>query len=252
MEKIFIIIIIFVGLIPLAFGEVFIQNDQQYIGDDNALHIVGEIINNLQVPLNQINIHVTLLDEDGNLIAIKETSSLVNTIMPGMKSPFDLVLTDYEVKKTKSYSFELDYKVSPPKNRAIDITESELSRDNYNNLMITGTVINRGDITANTVAVIATLYDNEGNVAAVSRVHPEPDYLRANDYAFFVISIPDKIQTNGINDYTLIAESEEYAAVPEFPAGTFVLLVGTLCAYIGITKYSGKIIPNLISVTNLR
>ena len=172
--------------------------------------------------------------------------------MPGMKSPFDLVLTDNEVKKTKSYSFELDYKVSPPKNQAIDITESELSRDNYNNLMITGTVINRGDITANTVAVIATLYDNEGNVAAVSRIHPQPDYLRANDYAFFVVSIPDKIQTNGINDYTLIAESEEYAAVPEFPAGTFVLLVGTLFTYIGITRYSGRIIPNLISVTNLR
>ncbi len=252
MEKFFIITIIFVGLIPLAFGEVFIQNDQQYIGDDKALHIVGEIINNLEVPLNQINVHVTLLDEDGNLIATKETSSLVNTIMPGMKSPFDLVLTDNEVKKTKSYSFELDYKVSPPKNQAIDITESELSRDNYNNLMITGTVINRGDITANTVAVIATLYDNEGNVAAVSRVHPEPDYLRANDYVFFVVSIPDKIQTNGINDYTLIAESEEYAAVPEFPVGTFVLLVATLSAYIGITRYSGRIIPNLISATNLR
>ena len=252
MEKFFIITIIFVGLIPLAFGEVFIQNDQQYIGDDKALHIVGEIINNLEVPLNQINVYVTLLDEDGNLIATKETSSLVNTIMPGMKSPFDLVLTDNEVKKTKSYSFELDYKVSPPKNQAIDITESELSRDNYNNLMITGTVINRGDITANTVAVIATLYDNEGNVAAVSRIHPQPDYLRANDYAFFVVSIPDKIQTNGINDYTLIAESEEYAAVPEFPVGTFVLLVATLSAYIGITRYSGRIIPNLISATNLR
>jgi hypothetical protein len=252
MEKIFIIIIIFAVLTPLAFGEVFVQNDQQYIGDDDALHIVGEIINNLEFPLNQINVHVTLLDEDGHLIATKETSSLVNTIMPGMKSPFDLVLIDNEAKKTKSYSLELDYKVSPPKNQVIDITESELSRDNYNNLMITGTVTNRGDITANTVAVIATLYDNEGNVAAVSRVHPEPGYLRADDYTFFVVSIPDKIQTSGINDYTLIAESEEYAAVPEFPVGTFVLLVGTLSAYIGITRYSGRIIPNLISATNLR
>jgi len=252
MEKIFIITIIFVGLMPLAFGEVFIENDQQYTGDDDALHIVGEIINNLEVPLNQINVHVTLLDEDGHLIATKVTSSLLNTIMPGMKGPFDLILTDNEAKKTKSYSLELDYKVSPPKNQVIDITESELSRDNYNNLMITGTVTNRGDITANTVAVIATLYDNEGNVAAVSRVHPEPDYLRADDYAFFVVAIPDKIQTSEINDYTLIAESEEYAAVPEFPIGTLVLLVVTLSAYIGITRYSGRIIPNLISATNLR
>ena len=252
MEKIFAIIIIFVGLMPFAFGEVFIQNDQQYIGDDDALHIVGEIKNDLEVPLNQINVHVTLLDENGHIITIKETSSLVNTIMPSMKGPFDLVLTNNEAKKTKSYSLELDYKVSHPKNQVIDITESELSRDNYNNLIITGIVTNKGDITANTVAVIATLYDKEGNVAAVSRVHPEPDYLRVDDNAFFLVAIPDKIQTSEINDYTLIAESEEYAAVPEFPVGTLVLLVGALSVYIGITRYSGRIITNLISATNLK
>ena len=252
MEKFFIIIIIFAGITPLAFGEAFIQNDQQYIGDDGAFHIVGEIKNNLEAPLNQINVQVTLLDENKQLIGIKETSSLVNIIMPGMKGPFDLILTNDEAKKTKSYSLKLDYKVSPPKNQVIDIIESELSRDNYNNLMITGTVTNKGDITANTVAVIATLYDKEGNVAAVSRIHPEPDYLRAEDNAFFLVVIPDKIQTSEINDYTLIAESEEYAAVPEFPVGTLVLLVGALSVYIGITRYSGRIITNLISATNLK
>jgi len=237
---------------PLAFGEAFIQNDQQYIGDDGALHIVGEIKNNLEAPLTQISIHVTLLDENKQVIATKEVSSLVNIIMPGMMGPFDLVLINNEVKKVKSYSLELDYKISAPKNQVIDITESELSRDNYNNLMITGTVTNKGDITANTIAVIATLYDKEGNVAAVSRVHPEPDYLRTDDNAFFLVAIPDKIQTNGIKDYTLVAESEEYAAVPEFPVGTLVLLAGTLSAYIGITRYSGRIITNLISATNLK
>ncbi len=244
--------IIFAGITPLAFGNVLIQNDQQYSGDDGSLHIVGEIKNNLDSPVNQINVHVTLLDENNYIIQTKEASSLVNVIMPGMKGPFDLVLTNDEAKKTKSYSLKIDYKVSHPKNQVIDIIESELSRDNYNNLMITGTVTNKGDITANTVAVIATLYDKEGNVAAVSRVHPEPDYLRVDDNTFFVIVIPDKIQNSGINDYTLIAESEEYAAVPEFPLGTLVLLVGALSVYIGITRYSGKITANLISATNLK
>ncbi|MDC4231548.1 MAG: DUF3426 domain-containing protein [Nitrosopumilus sp.] len=252
MEKFLIITIIFVGLMPLAFGDVIIQNDQQYIGDDNSLHIVGEIQNNLEMPLNQISIHVTLLDEDNQIITTKETSSLVNIIMPGMKGPFDLILTNNEAKKTKSYSLELDYKISSPKNQVIEITESKISRDNHNNLLITGTVSNRGDITANTIAVIATLYDKEGNVASVSRVHPEPDYLRAEDNAFFLVAMPDKIQTSEINGYTLIAESEEYAAVPEFPIGTLVLLVGSLSAYIGITKFSGRIITNLISATSLK
>ena len=59
-------------MIPLAFGEVYIQNDQQYIGDDGSLHIVGEIKNNLEAPLNQINVHVSLLDENKHVITTKE------------------------------------------------------------------------------------------------------------------------------------------------------------------------------------
>ena len=252
MEKFFIIIFLFSGIIPPVFGEAFIENDQQYIGDDNSLHIVGEITNNLKIPLSQINVLITLLDENKKSIAVKEVNSLVNTIMPGMKGPFELVLTNNEARNIESYSLKLVYEMSQPKSQVIDITESKLSTDKYNNLMITGIVKNNGDITANTVAIVATLYDIEGNVAAVSRAHPEPDYLGVNENTFFLVTIPDRIQNNQIKDYTLVAESEEYAAVPEFPIGTFVLLVVTLSAYIGITRYSGRIITNLISATNLK
>ncbi|QUC65624.1 DUF3426 domain-containing protein [Nitrosopumilus sp. K4] len=235
---------------PAVFAEVSIQNDQTYLGDDGALHIVGEIQNDLNTPLNQISIHATLYDKNNQVIGVEETSSLVNIIMPEMKGPFDFILTDSESKKTKSYSLDLKYKVSSPKNQVIDITSSKLSRDNLDNLMITGTVVNRGEITANTIAVIATLYDKEGNVAAVSRVHPEPDYLRTDDETFFLVTIPDKTQTINIEDYSLVAESEEYAAVPEFPIGSLVLLGGSLSAYVGITRFSGRIITNLVSAAN--
>ena len=252
MEKIFVIGIIFASITPFAFADVYIQNDQQYIGDDGAVHIVGEIVNELGIPLNQIHVKIDLFDENEQLIQSKETNSLVNTIMPGMKGPFDLILTNSEAKNAKSYSMELSFQSSPPKSQVIDITESELTRDNHNNLMITGTVVNNGEITANMVSVIATLYDKQGNVAAVSKVNPEPDYLRAEDSAFFLLSVPDKIQTEEINEYTLIAESEEFAAVPEFPIGTAILLILTLSAYIGITRYSGKIVTNIFSATNLK
>ena len=252
MERIFIMIFLFAGIIPSVFGEAFIENDQQFIGDDKSLHVVGEITNNLKVPLSQINVIITLFDENKNQILVKEVNSLVNTIMPGMKGPFELVLPSNEAKDTKSYSLNLDYELSHPKSQVIDITESELSTDNHNNLIITGIVKNNGYITANTVAIIATLYDIEGNVAGVSRIHPEPDYLGVNDNTFFLVTIPDKIQNEQIKEYTLVAESEEYAAVPEFPIGTLVLLVVTLSVYVGVTRHSGKIITNLISATNLK
>jgi hypothetical protein len=249
-KKYFIILFALSFAIPAAFAEVTIQNDQHYLGDDGAFHVVGEIQNNLDSPLNQVNVFVTLYDENNNVVVTKETRSLVNTIMPEMKGPFDFIFTDINPEQIKSYSLDLDYSISEPKSQVIGITYSELTRDSHNNLIISGTVENSGEFTANTVAVIATLYDRYGNVAAVSRIHPEPDYLGSDEDTFFVVSVLDKNQISEVTDYTLVAESEEYAAVPEFPIGSLVLLAGSVSVYIGITRYSGRIITNLISATN--
>ena len=61
--------IIFASMTPSAFADEYIQNDQQYIGDDGAVHIVGEILNNLGIPLNQIHVKIDLFDENQQLIA---------------------------------------------------------------------------------------------------------------------------------------------------------------------------------------
>ncbi|MDH3611148.1 MAG: DUF3426 domain-containing protein [Nitrosopumilus sp.] len=250
MKKYFIMLFTLSFIVPVAFAEVSIINDQNYVGDDGTFHIVGEIQNNLDFPLNQVKVFVTLYDEYNNVIASKDTRTLVNTINPEMKGPFDFIFVDISPEQVNSYSLDLDYSISEPKGQVIGVTSSELSRDNFNNIIISGTVENNGEITANTVAVIATLYDKNGHVAAVSRIHPEPDYLGSYEDTFFVVSIPDKNQISDVTDYTVVAESEEYAAVPEFPVGSLVLLAGSVSAYIGITRYSGRFITNLISATN--
>ncbi len=237
-----------IGL-PCAWGELSIHNDQQYFGDDGALHIVGEIQNNFNVPLNQIEIEAKLFS-NGFLVDTVKTSSMLNTIMPKMKGPFDIIILGDDTKAIDEYALEINYKLSEPKNQVIDIIKSDFSIDNSNNLVITGTVVNRGDITANTVVVVATLYDRNGNVAAVSKTHVEPDYLRSYDEAFFFVSVPDKIQSNLVVDYSLVAESEEYTAVPEFPFGSMMLLISSVSAYVGLTRYSSRVIANLVSATS--
>lgn len=242
-------------LLPLIFGisnawaELSIENDQQYLVDDGSLHIVGEIRNDLNVPLNQIYIHATLYS-NGQIIHETSGSSLVNTIMPGMKGPFDIIILGEKTKLVDNYSLELDYKITVPKNQVIEITTSKINRDNLDNLFITGTVANQGEITANTVTVVATLYDRDGKVVAVSKTHTEPDYLRASDETFFLVSLPDKFQANDVVDYTLVAESEEYAPVPEFPLGTLLLLASSVSVYILFTRYSSRVITNLVSASN--
>ena len=232
-----------------AWGEISIQNDQQFFGDDGSLHIVGEIKNNFNVPINQIKIDATLYS-NGILVDTMKTSPMLNTLMPEMKNPFDIIITGYVAKEIDEYSLSVSYKIAEPKSQVIEITTSDFSRDNFDNLVITGTVTNKGEITTNTIVVVATLYDKNGNVAAVSKAYVEPDYLRANDESFFFIPIPDKIHSKSIVDYSLTAESEEYTAVPEFPLGSMVLLTASVSSYVVLTRYSSKVIGNLVSAVN--
>ncbi len=249
MEKYLIVLLPLIFGISNAWAELSIENDQQYLVDDGSLHIVGEIRNNLNVPLNQINIHATLYS-NGQIIHETSGSSLVNTIMPGMKGPFDIIILGEKTKLVDNYSLKLDYKITDPKKQVIEITTSKINRDNLDNLFITGTVANQGEITANTVTVVATLYDRDGKVVAAYKNHTEPDYLRASDETFFLVSLPDKFQANDVVDYTLVAESEEYAPVPEFPLGTLLLLASSVSVYILFTRYSSLVITNLVSASN--
>ena len=246
--SLFLILLAFV--VPNAFAEVYVDNDHKYLGDDGTIHIVGEIINESDKPINQVNV-IAIFYSDGNSVYQTSTENLTSIIMPGMNGIFDLMVTE-NISDVDYYTLDVDYKVTQPKDQVIEITSSELSYGPVDNIAIQGTVANNGEITANMVKVIATLYDRDGNVIAVSQTRTEPDYLRANDESFFLIPILDKTQASEMVDYSLVAESEEYTAVPEFPLGSGVLLVASLSAYIALTKNPSIVTRSLGHLSNPR
>ncbi|SVC21471.1 uncharacterized protein METZ01_LOCUS274325, partial [marine metagenome] len=67
MKKITLFLLLAVFTIPNAFAEVYIDNDRKYIGDDGTIHIVGEIINESEQPINQVNV-IAIFYSDGNSI----------------------------------------------------------------------------------------------------------------------------------------------------------------------------------------
>ena len=250
LKKLSLFLILLVFAIPSAFAEVYIDNDHKYLGDDGTIHIVGEIINESDKPINQVNV-VAIFYSDGSSVYQASTENLTNIIMPGMKGAFDLMMTE-DIGHVDHYLLDIDFKITQPKDQVIEIISSEFTRGPLDNIAIQGTVANNGDITANMVKVIATLYDRDGNVVAVSETRTEPDYLRANDESFFVIPILDKTQTNKIVDYPLVAESDEYTAVPEFPLGSGILLMASLSAYIALTKNPSIVTRGLVRISNPR
>lgn len=233
-----LVLMVMLAAAPLAWAEVAVQNDRMYTGSDGALHIVGEVQNDLGAPLGQIRLTATIYDGQGNVIATTDGWSLVNTVMPGMRGPFDLVMAEPAARQAADYTIETDYLVLAPKSQVMDVTSVELERSGQGDLFITGTVANHGETTANMISIVATLYDRNGDVATVARAQPEPDYLRANHEGAFVVPLPEKDQTADISGYMLVAESEEYAAVPEFPIGSSLVLAASAAGYILLSRYS--------------
>lgn len=229
-------------MLGVAAAEPLILNDQKYVSSDGTLHIVGEVDNNLDVPIGQVKIHASLYSDSGALLGDISSDAKVNSIYPGMKAPFDIIISDIHRDDVQAYVLDLDYAVAQPKSQAMGIESSDLYHDGLDNLVISGTVSNNGDITANAVSVVATLYDARGDVVAVSESHTEPDYLRSSGEAFFLVTVPDRAQADVV-DYALVAESEEYAAVPEFPLGSGLLLALSVFAYLALTKYWAKTAP---------
>ena len=252
MKKFIIAFIPFLLFLQPAFADVFIQNDQPYIDDDGTLHIVGEIENNTNVPLNQIKITAKLLDGDGFQIGQISGDTTTNVLMPGMNSGFDIIITGYDLHAITNYDLEFDYKITNPKNQAIEIISSELKQDSQGNLVISGMLENQGEITANMINVIATLYDRDGNVVTISNVRIQPDFLRSGDSTFFIVPIYEKSQSVFVVDYTLIAESDEYAVVPEFPLGSGALLIASVSSYIILSRNPEKVINTISKISHFK
>ena len=238
-KLVFLIPLLF--LVQPAFGEIIVENDQTYIGNDGIIHIVGEIKNDSKSPVNKIKIIAILIDEDGKVLDTINGKIMSNIIMPGMKGSFDIITNEKNVDSVLDYNLGFEYKLAAPKNQVIEIVSSEMKRDQLNNLIISGTIENNGEITANMINVVATLYDRDGKVLTVSKIQTQPDFLRAGEESYFLVPIYEKNQSMNVAEYTIIAESDEYAAVPEFPLGSGALLIISVSSYVIFSRNPERI-----------
>ena len=228
-------------LIQPAFGDIVIENDQTYIGNDGIMHIVGEIKNDSKSPVNKIKIIATIVDVNGKVLEKIDGKVLTNIIMPGMTGSFDIIANEKKVDNILDYDLGIEYKLAAPKNQVIEIVSSEMKRDQLDNLIISGTIENNGEITANMINVVATLYDRDGRVLTVSKIQIQPDFLRAGEESHCLVPIYEKNQSMNVADYSIIAESDEYAAVPEFPLGSGALLIISVSSYVIFSRNPERI-----------
>ena len=231
-------------------GTVAVLNDRLVADGDGTLWLAGEVRNGLDVPLRSTEVTAMLYSETGQLVGTAASSAMVDSIVPGMSAPFVLDAGGH-AGSVAGYTLSVGYEVAGPKGRVIDVTSSQVASDAFGNVMVTGTVVNNGDITANEVSVVATLYGRDGGVIAAGSGRPDRDYLRASEEAFFLVAFPGEA-AGAVAGHAVVAESEEYAAVPEFQLGAGALLAASVIGYVGLSRYWGRAIAGIAAAADPR
>jgi hypothetical protein len=214
-----------------ALGEVVIlDNHSSYIALSGALHVVGEVNNTGETNVKNIVISVTYFDMDDRAIASGSSSVLQDILLPGMKAPFDAVLTGSSVvQQVDRYELEVSFfETDIVLNRTLLVQSYSFLSNITGSFVVIVEVKNSGTEISNATNAVTTCYDSSGTVVAAK----QSDLMNLNPgkTGYFVIII-DEPQSTKVTSYEVSAISSEAIIIPEFSSTLMILLVGCLLAF---------------------
>lgn len=152
-----------------------ILSHQSYV-DDGWFHIVGEVRNNSDTPMEFVKIVATLYDDAGQVVGTDFTYTEIDVIPPGGKSPFETGTDEWE--GATNYKLQVQGNVGTlPRQDIVILGHSHYADSGW--LHVRGEVQNTGDTPAEFVKIVVTLYDAAGNVVGTDFTYTDLDVVPA-------------------------------------------------------------------------
>jgi len=155
---------------------------------DNTLTIVGEVRNDSHLDVGQAIVNATFYDTDGQVIGEVSGSTLLQTLAPGIRSPFMITLphpaglANYSLRATGR---PISLTTTPPELGVVNTRRFEDAAGFYH---VAGVVENKSRQHVEQARVIVTLYDRGGRVINVAFAYPQPSSLSPGDRADFDVT----------------------------------------------------------------
>lgn len=188
--------------------------------------VVGEVRNDSPEKIGWVQVRGTFYDSAGQLIHLAEGPVQLGELRPGEKGPFGIYINDTAVSESiANYTLmaELDSDFLRDKQAALKVVvdkhgmvESESGLPLF---QVTGNVTNTGNLPAQSVYVIASFYDTEGDFIDFDITPTSPTSIPSGESAEFMIvtvvgnygNWTEEIQR--IASVNATAESSDYLAV---------------------------------------
>jgi hypothetical protein len=147
-------------------------------------HIIGEVRNNANVPMEVVKIIATLYDQDNKVSGTSYNYPIIDVIPPGGKSPFEIGTDKWE--GTTSYKLQVQGREGDLPRQDLVILSSESYKAN-GWLHILGEVKNTGETEAKLVELIISLYDVNGILVGFTYTYTTLDTIPPGETSPFEV-----------------------------------------------------------------
>ncbi len=199
-----------------AAASVEMRDVYGYLDEFGYYVVIGEVVNVDSTPIHFVEIIVTFLDKDRELLYQLPVSAALETIHPGQTSPFEVTLRDTEdAALVRSYEVEIgDAAPTTSKESKLSVIFHKLEISE-NTIVVSGRIVNDGvSVSTNTKAMVV-LYDIIGEPLRFSAVFTDPIDILA--FASGVFSVSFKVDdTANLSGYAISSESSWYRETERF------------------------------------
>lgn len=223
------------------FSDFELISSADYLDAAGIYHIVGEIENTSDRVAEFVEITATLYDANQVVVGRPFGYAFIDVMRPGERSAFNLIFADSsQASKIASYSLNVSASPTIDKPRNLEVIPGDSYIDMAGFYHHVGEVVNNGPETATFVEVSGAFYDSNGRAVDAAFGHTSPENIPAGgktSYELLVIG-PNvaQIETASIN-----ADSEEYATIPEFPAGMLAVVAGIMGGVVLVRRFRGRL-----------
>ncbi|MEZ4869645.1 MAG: LysM peptidoglycan-binding domain-containing protein [Caldilineaceae bacterium] len=155
--------------------------------------LLGEVKNDTDTALEQVQVAAVLLDAQGRETARAETLVALDLVEPGDLAPFALL---FDNQPTQYDRYQITVKHAVPAYvgsyyRDLEVNRLESARERYSSYTVSGAILNRGPEEAVSVQVVLVAYDSLERVVAMRKVDPDYNVVpRGGEASFTAILTP--------------------------------------------------------------
>ncbi len=161
-----------------------LMGTNDYVDDLGALHIVGEVHNDMIHNVDQIRVHITFYDAAGGVLEAITGSALVDLMVPGQRTPFVIVWEN--PGDWKRYSLRAAARATTERpGEGIVVLHSYARLDEAGFYHVVGSMRNDGLTTADYTRAVVSLYDSFGKISNAGFAFTEPSRIPPGTIASF-------------------------------------------------------------------